>query len=75
MWRRHSAEPEPLPGTQTAKLNDHHAFLDAAPADRLAVGDLIGFGISHPCSAFDRWRLIPMVDDHWRVVGGAHTFF
>ncbi|HMH91492.1 MAG TPA: hypothetical protein VK586_10465 [Streptosporangiaceae bacterium] len=74
-WRRRAAAPEPLAGSATAKLNDHHAYLDLAPADHLAVGDLVGFGISHPCSAFDRWRLIPVVDDDWRVTGGAHTYF
>jgi D-serine deaminase-like pyridoxal phosphate-dependent protein len=21
-------------------------------------------GLSHPCTAFDKWRLIPLIDDH-----------
>ena len=40
-----------------------------------AVGDLVGFGISHPCTVFDKWQLLPMLDEQWRVVGAAHTFF
>jgi D-serine dehydratase len=59
----------------TAALNDQHALLDA-PADApLRPGDLVGFGISHPCLTFDRWRLFFVVDDAYRVVGGARTFF
>lgn len=37
-------------------LYDHHAVLDVpvdGPAPR--VGDVLSFGISHPCAVFDRW--------------------
>lgn len=56
-------------------LNDQHAYLRLPPADGLAVGDLVGCGISHPCTAFDKWRLIPVVDDGYTVVDAVHTFF
>ena len=56
-------------------LNDQHAYLRLAPEDELAVSDLVGCGISHPCTAFDKWRLIPVVDDDYTVVGAVHTFF
>jgi D-serine dehydratase len=56
-------------------LNDQHAFVRLEPGAPLAVGDLVGFGISHPCLAFDRWALIPLVDDDYNVVGGIRTFF
>lgn len=75
VWRRGEAGPRPLAGATTVKLNDHHAYLDTAPEQPLVVGDLAGFGISHPCSAFDRWRLIPVLDERWRLVGCEHTFF
>ncbi len=74
IWRRAAPAPEVLAGAATAGLNDHHAFLRAGP-DPLQVGDLIGFGVSHPCSAFDRWRLIPLLDGRWQVTGCVHTFF
>ena len=32
-------------------------------AHRLAVGDLVAFGISHPCTAFQLWREALVVDD------------
>lgn len=56
-------------------LNDQHAFIHLPANDPLAVGDLIGCGISHPCTAFDKWRLIGVVDDDYNVVDAIHTFF
>ena len=29
---------------------------------------LIGLGISHPCTTFDKWKLIPLVNDQYDVV-------
>ncbi|MCC6222593.1 MAG: amino acid deaminase [Thermoleophilia bacterium] len=55
--------------------NDQHAYLRVPAGDPLAVGDLVGCGISHPCTAFDKWRLIPLVDDDYTVVDAYHTFF
>ncbi|MEU8270608.1 hypothetical protein AB0B89_26045 [Sphaerisporangium sp. NPDC049002] len=56
-------------------VNDQHAYL-AVPAGRpLAVGDLIAFGISHPCTTFDKWRVIPVVDAGCTVTELAYTRF
>ncbi len=60
---------------EIADLNDQHAYLRLPPEDPLAVGDLVGCGISHPCTAFDKWRLIPVVDDGYTVIDAVHTFF
>ena len=60
-----------------ANMNDQHAYLrfsadaDAAPQ----VGDLVGCGISHPCTTFDKWRALFTVDDEYRVTGAIRTFF
>ncbi len=44
-------------------MNDQHAFV-RFPADvDLRVGDVLRLGISHPCTAFDKWGLLPVVDD------------
>lgn len=56
-------------------LNDQHARLRVPLGCDLAVGDILIFGISHPCSAFDRWRLLMVVDDQDRVTDGLLTFF
>ena len=57
------------------ELNDQHAFVRIASGFELAVGDLVGCGISHPCASFDRWRAIPVVDDAYNVVDSVRTFF
>jgi D-serine deaminase-like pyridoxal phosphate-dependent protein len=56
-------------------LNDQHAFCRLEEGLDLRVGDLVMCGISHPCTAFDRWRVIPVLDDEDRVVDAVATFF
>ncbi len=41
----------------------------------LEVGDLVARGPSHPCTTFDTWRVIPVVDDAYRVISAVRTFF
>jgi D-serine deaminase-like pyridoxal phosphate-dependent protein len=55
--------------------NDQHAYLRVDSAEDLHIGDLVGCGISHPCTAFDKWRLIPLVDDSYRVIDAVMTYF
>jgi D-serine deaminase-like pyridoxal phosphate-dependent protein len=43
-----------------AAVNDHHAYL-RGDVTGLAPGDVLRFGVSHPCGAFDRWREILLV--------------
>ncbi|MFC5751493.1 amino acid deaminase [Actinomadura rugatobispora] len=47
-------------GARVTALNDQHAFLRGADVD---VGDVVRLGLSHPCTTFDKWTLIPVVDD------------
>jgi len=56
-------------------LNDQHAYVRLPAEDPLAVGDVVGCGISHPCTAFDKWRLIPLVEDDYTVIGAVETLF
>jgi D-serine deaminase-like pyridoxal phosphate-dependent protein len=32
-------------------------------------------GISHPCTAFDKWNVMPVVDDDYTVVDAIKTYF
>jgi D-serine dehydratase len=41
----------------------------------LAVGDRVVLGISHPCTTFDKWRWMPVVDADYRVVDALVTCF
>lgn len=66
---------EPLTGPTVTRLNDHHTYLSVPPGVSLTPGDLVRFGISHPCTAFDKWRDIPVVDDELHVVDVLHTYF
>ena len=62
------------PGCTTERLNDQHAYV-RIPAGAFEVGDVGGFGISHPCSLFDRWPHVLEVDDRYTVTGAIKTFF
>jgi D-serine deaminase-like pyridoxal phosphate-dependent protein len=57
-------------------LNDQHTFLRDAD---VRVGDIVRLGLSHPCTAFDKWNLIPVINDadaaQPRVVDMVRTFF
>ncbi len=57
------------------ELNDQHAFLNLAPATVLQIGDWVGFGISHPCTTFDKWNTLLLIDDYDGLVDKLHTFF
>lgn len=57
------------------RMMDQHAYLQIAPDDDLQVGDMLAFDISHPCLTFDKWRYLPILDDGYRVVDVAQTFF
>jgi len=71
---RHDA-PAAIDGLVVDKLNDQHAWLSVPSDAELAVGDLLGFHISHPCTTFDKWSLLMEVDDDYTVLGGLKTFF
>ena len=61
---------------QITGLNDQHAYLhfDAAgPAP--VVGDRIILGISHPCTTFDKWKWMPVIDDNGQARSYITTRF
>jgi D-serine deaminase-like pyridoxal phosphate-dependent protein len=54
-----------LPTTEFGRVdrvNDQHAYLPVT-GEGPGVGDVLRVGLSHPCTAFDKWRAIPVVDD------------
>lgn len=63
------------PPLEVVAMNDQHAYLDIASEFRLTTGDLLGFGISHPCTTFDKWGAIPIVDASDVVIDIATTRF
>ncbi|AEV87388.1 hypothetical protein ACWT_6375 [Actinoplanes sp. SE50] len=73
--RRPDGTTAPADGLRVTRLNDHHTYLQVADGTVVEPGDLVRFGISHPCTAFDKWRDIPVVDEQRRVVDVLHTYF
>ncbi|RFA19321.1 alanine racemase [Subtercola boreus] len=57
------------------RMDDQHGYLRVADAFVITPGDVVRFGISHPCTAFDRWRLVLLVDDGAIVRGAVRTHF
>jgi D-serine dehydratase len=58
-------------------MNDQHAYLRGTGEQHqaLRVGDLVVLGISHPCTTFDKWRWIPVVDADYNVCDAIVTCF
>lgn len=75
--RVHRADGEVIELTDASvlKLMDQHAFLSIPESVRLAPGDIVAFGLSHPCAAFDRAPLVPLIDEDLTVTGGVLTYF
>jgi D-serine deaminase-like pyridoxal phosphate-dependent protein len=73
--RRVCGAVEGADGLGVTRLNDQHAYLRVSPEAEVRPGDLVCFGISHPCTAFDKWRTIPVVDDDDTIVDVLHTYF
>ncbi|MGX1762429.1 alanine racemase [Streptomyces lydicus] len=56
-----------------ARIYDHHLVL--TPAQGLQVGDEVDLGVSHPCSAFDRWPDITVVGEEGSACDVWHPQF
>ncbi|MBD5786450.1 alanine racemase [Cellulosimicrobium terreum] len=57
-----------LAGASVTALNDQHLYLTLGPGAgrgpataQVRPGDVIGFGISHPCTTLDRWHVAAVV--------------
>jgi D-serine dehydratase len=76
-WHRPGREGvQPVPAQHTiVGLNDQHAHMTIPADSPLQVGDMVGLGVSHPCTTFDKWQAMFVVDDDYDVVGAIRTFF
>ncbi len=72
--RRDGAE-RPATGVSVTALSDQHAWLRTTEEADLEVGDWVGLGLSHPCTSFDKWQLIPLAEADGTVVDYIRTFF
>ncbi|MEU9386820.1 amino acid deaminase, partial [Streptomyces sp. NPDC048279] len=72
---RRDGTERPATGVSVTGLSDQHAWLATAPEADVQVGDWVGLGLSHPCTSFDKWQLIPVVEADGTVVDYVRTFF
>lgn len=57
------------------KLNDQHAFIKFNKGFDIKVGDLLKFGVSHPCITLDNWNTLFMINSNYLIKEGIKTFF
>lgn len=55
--------------------NDQHAYLRYPQTAPLKIGDRVGLGISHPCTTFDKWDVLFLVNDAYDITGAVKTYF
>lgn len=68
--------PRDMPaGHIVLTLSDQHCHLDIPSDSPLQVGDMVGFGNGHPCTTFDKWSMLLLVDEKYRVLQALKTFF
>ncbi len=76
---RGAMKPSGVPASwKVTGLNDQHAYLRWDAADEAAapaVGERVGLGISHPCTTFDKWHWMPIVDNDYRVTDAVSLHF
>ncbi|QIK76795.1 alanine racemase [Nocardioides piscis] len=62
-------------GMRITQLSDQHSYLRFEENAGPAVGEWVGCAVSHPCTAFDKWRELLVIDDDYTVVGRVTTRF
>lgn len=68
--------PRPVgAGHVVTGLNDQHCHMTVPAGSPLQIGDMVGFGVSHPCLTFDKWPVLYVVGDDYTVAEAVRTFF
>ncbi len=62
-------------GCEIVAVNDQHAHMQFPAELDMRLGDLIGLGVSHPCTTFDKWQLLYVVDDNYSIRSALRTYF
>ncbi|MFF3729482.1 hypothetical protein ACFYXM_03920 [Streptomyces sp. NPDC002476] len=79
LWAQVVSRPSPgqafLNAGKRDAAYDQHTWLRTEPGAELEVGDWVGMGLSHPCTSFDKWQLIPLVEADGTVIDYIRTFF
>jgi D-serine dehydratase len=60
---------------QIAGINDQHAHMTFPASRDIQMGDMIALGVSHPCTTFDKWQLLYVVNDAYDIESAVQTHF
>lgn len=73
---KQGGKPQDLPeACEIIDMNDQHGFMRFPEELELSVGDMIGMGISHPCTTFDKWDILSLVDEDYNIIDALKTYF
>lgn len=74
-WRATSSDDWRPLDAEVSAMNDQHSYLRSE--QHLPIGSVVRLGLSHPCTAFDKWRVLPVVAsaDSDVVVDLVRTWF
>ncbi|MFC4242505.1 amino acid aldolase [Gryllotalpicola reticulitermitis] len=67
---------EALDDATIRAMNDQHSYLALGSRD-VALGAVVALGLSHPCTTFDKWHYLPVIEGAGSdlVVELVRTFF
>jgi len=57
------------------RVSDQHAMVALPDGAGVRVGDIVALSPSHPCTTFDKWRAIHVVDEATTVLETVRTYF
>jgi len=74
-WRATSSDQWQALDAEVSAMNDQHSYVRSE--QHLPIGSVVRLGLSHPCTAFDKWRVLPVVEsaDSDLVVDLVRTWF
>ena len=72
---RDGARHADFSGASVLRLNDQHAFVTLPAGANVAIGDVVEFGISHPCTCLDRHAILYGLDPDHTVSAAYLTSF
>ncbi len=56
-------------------MNDQRTFLTVGPGSGIAIGDVVEFGVRHPCTCIDKHQVLYGVDAKGKIAAAFQTFF
>jgi len=63
------------PELRIVGINDQHAHMTFPASADIQMGDMIALGVSHPCTTFDKWQLLYVVNDGYDIESAVRTYF